>query len=62
MAGVSVRVTKSVIVMGSLAALSLLSLVLPAIIINTLVYFIIAAGLGLPMATVLLGEYLNTCY
>ena len=54
--------TKSVIVMGSLAALSLLSLVLPAIIINTLVYFIIAAGLGLPMATVLLGEYLNTCY
>ena len=58
MAGVSVRLTKSVIVMCSLAAISLLSLVLPAIMVNTLVYFIIAAGVGLPMATVLLGEYL----
>ena len=73
MAGVSVRLTKSVIVMCSLAAISLLSLVLPAIMVNTLVYFIIAAGVGLPMATVLLGEYLllkpflltpsiSTCY
>ena len=52
------RLTKSVIVMCSLAAISLLSLVLPAIMVNTLVYFIIAAGVGLPMATVLLGEYL----
>ena len=52
---ISVKLTRSVIVMISLAMISVLSMILPSIIINTLVYIIIAASLGLPMATILLG-------
>ena len=54
--GVSVRVTKSVIVMGSLAFITGLSMILPSIIINTLIYMIIAASMGFPLATILSGK------
>jgi len=56
--GVSVRVTKSVIVMGSLAIITGLSMILPSIIINTLIYMIIAASMGFPLATILSGHAL----
>ena len=55
--GVSVKVTKSVIVMGSLAFITGLSMILPSIIINTLIYTIIAASMGFPLATLLSGFY-----
>jgi len=58
MAGVSLKATKSFIVMSSLGIISVLSMILPSIITNTLIFTIVAASIGLPMATTLLGHLL----
>jgi len=58
MAGVSLKATKSLIVMGSIGLISVLSMILPNIITSTLIFIIVAASMGLPMATTLLGHLL----
>ena len=55
-AGLSTRLTKSALLMSSLCLLTLLSMFLPSFIINSVIYFILAFSLGLPIATLVLGN------
>ena len=57
-AGLSLKLTRSVILMVSLAIISGLTLILPAMVTSSLIFIIISASVGLPMATILLGHTL----
>ena len=55
-AGLSTKLTKSALLMTSIFLLTVLSWFLPAYITNSIVYFILAVTLGLPIATLALGK------
>ena len=55
-AGLTTKLTKSVVLMSSLFLLTVLSMLLPSYVTNSIIYFILAFSLGLPMATLLLGK------
>ena len=55
-AGLTTKLTKSVVLMSSLFLLTVLSMFLPSFVTNSIIYFILAFSLGLPMATLLLGK------
>lgn len=57
-AGLSFKLTRSLIVMVSLAIISGLTLILPTMVTSSLIFVIIAASVGLPLATILLGHAL----
>ena len=59
-AGLSTKLTKSALLMFSFFLLTLLSMFLPSFLINSIIYFILAFSLGLPIATLVLGNNIRT--
>lgn len=59
-AGLSTKLTKSALLMFSFFLLTLLSMFLPSYLINSIIYFILAFSLGLPIATLVLGNNIRT--
>ena len=55
-AGLTTKLTKSMVLMSSVFLLTVLSMFLPSFVTNSIIYFILAFSLGLPMATLLLGK------
>jgi len=55
-AGLTTKLTKSMVLMSSVFLLTVLSMFLPSYVTNSIIYFILAFSLGLPIATLLLGE------
>ena len=54
-AGLTTKMTKSMVLMSSVFLLTVLSMFLPSYLTNSVIYFILAFSLGLPIATLLLG-------
>jgi len=52
----STKLTKSALLVTSIFLLTVLSMFLPEYIINSIIYFILAFSLGLPIATLVLGH------
>jgi len=57
-AGLTTKLTKSMVLMSSVFLLTVLSMFLPSYVTNSIIYFILAFSLGLPIATLLLGHFL----
>ena len=55
-AGLTTKLTKSMVLMSSVFLLTVLSMFLPSYVTNSIIYFILAFSLGLPIATLLLGK------
>ena len=54
-ARLTTKMTKSMVLMTSVFLLTVLSMFLPSYVTNSIIYFILAFSLGLPIATLLLG-------
>ena len=55
-AGLTTKLTKSMVLMSSVFLLTVLSMFLPSYVTNSIIYFILAFSLGLPIATLVLGN------